>query len=262
MKIRYVAWAVCLTMGLLVLAPQAKAEEPIKVLFLTKSSGFQHSVIARENNKLGHAEKLLIEFGKKNGLEVFVTKDAGMINATQLPLFDVVMFYTTGDLTQPSKDNATPMSQSAVDELVQWVSNGGGWFGSHTAADTFHNNETYRKLSGGVFKTHGNQEEAKLTIENHPITKGLDRDWVLMDEYYIFKDVTSTVKTPLIILETKSMKQEAYTQLDPYPIAWCEELGEGRIVNCALGHREDVWTNEKYQQLIVNGIKWAAKKLN
>jgi hypothetical protein len=105
MKKRFVIWAVLLTLGVVVMTPNCFAGDPINVLFLTKSSGFEHSVIARKDGNLGHAEKLLIEFGKENDIHVFVTKDAGMINKTQLQLFDVVMFYTTRDLTKPSKDN-------------------------------------------------------------------------------------------------------------------------------------------------------------
>ena len=54
-----------------------------QVLFLTKSAGFQHSVIERKNpdpQKLAHAERLLTEFGAQNGFVVTVTKDADVFN--------------------------------------------------------------------------------------------------------------------------------------------------------------------------------------
>src|SRR5580765_5807077 len=64
-------------------ASLAVAAENKQVLFLTKSSGFQHSVITRDKNdptKLAHAERLLTEFGGQNGFIVTVTKDADVFN--------------------------------------------------------------------------------------------------------------------------------------------------------------------------------------
>lgn len=260
MKTGFLTGAIVMAIGALLLTPATFAEEPVKVLFLTKSSGFEHSVVQREKGELGFAEKVMLDLAKDNNLFVVVTKDAGMINEKQLAGFDVVLFYTTGDLTQPSKDNGTPMGAKGVDELVNWVKNGGGFVGSHTASDTFHENLEYRKLSGGVFKTHGQQETATMKVVEHPITKHLGDSLTLQDEFYMFKDTTNTFQ-PLLILQTKGMKQEMYNQVEPYPNTWIEELGQGRIFNCALGHREDVWTNPDFQKLLVNGIKWAAKKL-
>ena len=56
----------------------ARAEESKtrKLLFFTKSSGFQHSVITRpKSGGLAYAEKILIDLGKKHGYEVTATKD-------------------------------------------------------------------------------------------------------------------------------------------------------------------------------------------
>ena len=269
MKLRKsIVSALCVLMGLAFVTANGYADEPIRVLFLSKSTGFQHSVIQRKNNELGHSEKIMLELGAKNGMDVVCTKDAGTINADQLKNFDVVMFYTTGDLTKAdgepgkNKDNGTPMAEGGVDALYKWVQEGGAFCGMHTAADTFHDNVTYRKLSGGVFKTHGKQEVAKCSVvKKHPITAHLGDSITLMDEWYIFRDSTGTY-TPLLQLETKGMEQDLYKQLEPYPITWIEEVGKGRIFNTALGHREDVWTNPDFQKMLVNGIKWAAKKLD
>jgi type 1 glutamine amidotransferase len=44
----------------------------------------------------------------------------------------------------------------------------------------------------------------------------------------------------------------------PYhvPIAWVKDYGDGKVLHMSLGHREDVWTNEKYMQSLLGGIKW------
>src|SRR5688500_12977641 len=80
----------------------AVAAENKNVLFLTKSQGFQHSVIARDKKdpqKPAHAERLLTEFGGSNGFTVTVTKDADVFNDPETyKKYDVFAFYTTGDL--------------------------------------------------------------------------------------------------------------------------------------------------------------------
>src|SRR2546423_14007902 len=66
-----------------------------KVLFFTKSSGFQHSVITRKGDELGHAEKILRQWGKENGFDVTATKDGSIFTPEKLADFDVIAFYTT-----------------------------------------------------------------------------------------------------------------------------------------------------------------------
>ncbi len=245
---------------------KAQSGGPIRVLSLTKSSGFEHGVIHRENGKLGLAENILLDLAEKNNFTLVVTKDGGVINAKQLEQFDVVHFYTTGDLTKfGEKDYSAPMPPEGRMALIDWVKNGGGFVGTHTTTDTFHNWEVegdkpYLSMVGAEFRSHGKQQFAQLNVKNHPTTAHLGETWDLVDEYYEFKRMTNKFD-PVLILNTKTMEEERYTSVDPYPITWVQDFEEGRVFNTSLGHRADVWTNPKYQELVVRGIQWAAKKL-
>ena len=92
------------------------AEAKKQVLFLTKSAGFQHSVITRDQkdgNKMAWAEQHLIDLGSQNGFEVTVTKDADVFNdPATYQKYDIFAFYTTGDLTQ----GAEALALSEIDE--------------------------------------------------------------------------------------------------------------------------------------------------
>jgi len=83
-------------------APASGAKK--KILFFTKSSGFQHSTITRKSaDELSFAEQLLTDFGAKNGFDVNCSKDGSMFNKPDyLAGFDALAFYTTGDLTKDS----------------------------------------------------------------------------------------------------------------------------------------------------------------
>src|SRR4051812_12187811 len=65
---------------------QSEAGPRKKVLFFTKSSGFQHSVITRpaqDPNKLAFAEQILTDFGAKNGFDVTCSKDGTIFGAPE-----------------------------------------------------------------------------------------------------------------------------------------------------------------------------------
>ncbi|MBI1387951.1 MAG: hypothetical protein GC154_05840 [bacterium] len=238
------------------------ADKELTVLFLTKSQGYEHEVIHREKGQLGFTEKLMVDLGKENGLKVIPTKDAGLINADTLPLFDVVMLYTTGDLCQGSdKDMSSAMSEEGREALLEWVKNGGALVGTHTATDTFHGYAPYTQLIGAEFARHGQQQEATITVKKHPITSHLPESWKLTDEFYCFKNVTNTF-TPLMIVHGGGMIEDFYKETGDYPIAWIEEPGKGRVFASALGHRKDVWENPAFQQIILKAIKWTARDLN
>jgi hypothetical protein len=81
-----------------------------KVLFFTKSSGFPHSVITREGEKLGMAERILTDLGKEHGFDVVASKDGRLFEPDQIGQWDAFVFETTGDLTTEGGDKNPPIS--------------------------------------------------------------------------------------------------------------------------------------------------------
>ncbi len=57
------------------------------------------------------------------------------------------------------------------------------------------------------------------------------------------------------------MKGEWY-QRPPYPSTWARMHEQGRVFYTALGHREDVWTNELFQQIVLGGLSWILKEID
>lgn len=255
------------------LAFEDKADDPVRVLFLSKSSGFQHSAITRQDARPSHVDTVLAEIAADRGFAVTSTKDAGLINATQLANFDVVMFYTTGDLTQRGGtgegffrgDGNPPMSADGVSDLIAWIEAGGGFVGFHPATDTFHGEgdevTPYIGMIGGEFVHHGAQFEGIVRVADaaHPTMKNVEDGWKIMDEWYLYKNVAQDDLHVLALLDPgeERAKQEVY-DIAPYPIVWCRELGSGRVFHNAMGHREDVWDHEMFQAWVGDAIEWAA----
>lgn len=143
------------------IAQEAEGGPRKKVLFFTKSSGFQHSVITRsaeEPEKLAYAEQILTELGGKHGFDVTCSKDGTIFTPDNLKQYDVIAFYTTLDLTKDSAnpgfkldskgrqvaDKETPphkepgMGAAGKEAFFDAIRQGKGFIGFHSAADTFH----------------------------------------------------------------------------------------------------------------------------
>jgi type 1 glutamine amidotransferase len=47
-----------------------------------------------------------------------------------------------------------------------------------------------------------------------------------------------------------------------YPQTWARMHGKGRVFYSSMGHREDVWANEKFQTLLLGGLDWITGKVD
>ncbi len=252
----------------------ADAAAKKKILFFTKSSGFEHSVISWSKGQPSHAEKVLLELGTKNGWEFTFSKDGSKFGKDYLAQFDAVFFYTTGDLCSPGTDKQPPMTPEGKQALFDYVREGRGFVGTHSATDTFHtNNESkkgpdryvnhgekaddYVRFIGGEFIKHGAQQVAKNTVTNpkFPGFENVGKDYSFHEEWYSMKDFTPDLHV-LSVIDAPAMKGIEY-QRPPYPTTWARMEGKGRVWFTAMGHREDVWTNPTFQQILVGGVKWS-----
>jgi type 1 glutamine amidotransferase len=234
-----------------------------KVLFYTKSAGFQHSVVTRKGEEMAHAEKIFIDLGKKNGFDVTVTKDGSIFTAEKLALFDVIAFYTTGDLTTEGTDKAPPMPKDGKEALLNFIRGGKGFVGFHCASDTFHSQgnkvDPYIKMCGAEFKSHGEQQSARI----YPAPNGkFDpikelKEFTLTEEWYEFHNFNPDMHV-ILVQDTSTMKQDQYKKQPSYPQTWARKEGKGRVFYTSLGHREDVWTNPLFHNILLGGTSWAA----
>lgn len=237
-----------------------------KALLLTKSSGFQHSVIARDGDNLAHAETILIHLASKMGIEMEATKNGSAINAENLKNYDLLLFYTSGDLHKPSNDGGDGIPEDGVAALRAWIEQGGGLLGFHSATDTFCTGDgnpvtPYTQIMGAEFAGHGDQFVGNVVVvsPNHLAMKSIPREgWRIADEWYQFRKMNQTDMHVLALLDPgdEREKQPRYN-VPAFPIIWCSQIGEGRVYYNGMGHREDVWTDEVFQKSLQDAMKWA-----
>ncbi|MEQ1861873.1 MAG: ThuA domain-containing protein [Chthoniobacteraceae bacterium] len=245
-----------------------------KILFFSKSSGFEHSVISYKTGQPSYAEKILLELGAKNGWEFTFSKDGSLFSPEYLAQFSAVFFYTTGDLTTAGTDKQPPMSAAGKQALLDFVASGKGFVGTHSASDTFHtaneaakgpdryinhgaDADAYVRFLGGEFIKHGKQQSATMRCVD-PKFPGLAKyadGFAFPEEWYSLKDFTDDIHV-LLVQETQTMEGAEY-QRPPYPATWVRAHGKGRVFYTSMGHREDVWTNPIFQEILTGGVKWA-----
>lgn len=250
----------------LAITPCVVAQEPTapRILFFSKSEGFEHGPVAQKDKQPSVAETVLAKLAAENGAPFKSTKDGTQINAENLKNYDLLIFYTQGDLTKNSKDGAPNMTEQGVKDLLEWVKNGGRFMGFHSASDTFHTPEggevtPYLKMLGGEFRGHGRQFEGVVKVVDpaHPAMAGIPQDWKVMEEWYLFHNFNKESIRVLALLDpgAERAKQKDY-DIANYPIIWVNAYGKGKVYFSALGHREELWQDPIFQRSIVDAGTW------
>jgi len=285
MKIRTLSLLANALLGLTLFVVTATAAEPKKILVVTTTTGFRHSSIET-------AEKVLAKLSQQSGLFTLdfaqqpprqpsapkkPEKDASpevldrfqadetkykaaeaewqsamkeslsKLSLDNLKNYDAVFFAnTTGDLPLPDKQG-----------FLDWIAAGHAFLGTHSASDTFHGFRPYIEMLGGEFETHGAQVGVECLVQDpkHPSTRHFGESFCIeQEEMYLIKNYDPANVHELLTLDKHPNKKK---QLGHFPVAWTREVGKGKVFYTSLGHRENVWENDRYQKHILGAIKWA-----
>ncbi len=246
-------------------AVESDDSAPPRILLLTKSSGFEHSVIKHDRTGTSHVERIMTPLVEQMGGALTATKDASLINADNLENYDVVIFYTSGVLTEKGEDGNPPMTEEGLEAFFDWIRNGGGFIGLHSATDSFRSTgdtpTPYIEMIGGEFVKHGAQFEGAIrnVSPEHPAVASMPESWTLPEEWYLFRHLNKDHMHVLAILEIgEERERQRMYDIPDYPMIWCRAYGAGRVLYNGMGHREDVWEHPTFKAMIEEHIRWAA----
>lgn len=254
-----------------------------RVLFFTKSSGFEHQVIKVVNGEPSIAEKALREIASKYNFELTASKDGRIFDSSEFHEFAGLIFFTTGDLTTEGGDKNPPMSPQGKQAFLDAIHSGSvGFAGIHAATDTFHTppdsqehrytaygekSDPYIRMIGGEFIIHGQQKDPRLQTANvviidpkFPGLEGVQSPVSLMEEWYSMKDFAPDMHV-ICTLDTSTMNGNAYKR-PPYPVVWARVYGKGRVFYNAIGDRPENWQNEFNLNVLAGGIRWSIGDVN
>lgn len=228
---------------------KAEAGEPLRVLVFSRTTGFRHPSIA-------DAVAFFGSLPDEEGIEATLTEDPATFDDTTLAAFDVVAFVnTTGDVLNDDQQAA----------LERFVRSGRGWVGVHSAADTEYQWNWYGKLVGAYFTSHPILPvEVEVTTEDaeHPSTDHLPDKFLFTDEIYNFDRNPRYDNAILLTVDEAGFIYPNFpggpSMGADHPIAWYKEYDGGRSFYTNLGHRPDSWRDPRFQEHLLDGIRWAA----
>ena len=261
--------------------------KPKQVLFFSKSSGYEHDMIKRKHGERSKAENILVELGDKHGIDFTFSKDGSLFTPHYLAQFDAYFFYTTGVLTEPGTDKQPPMTPEGKMAFLDAIKNGKGFVGTHSATDTFHTGEgngvtaaeaptryknygedadPYTRMIGAEFIRHGTQQKVHMRCvdKKFPGENAVPADFAPLEEWYSLKDFSPNLHV-LLVQETAGMKKDGSDSVydrAPYPATWARMYGLGRVFYTSMGHRDDVWTNPVFQDVLAGGLAWAVRNVD
>jgi type 1 glutamine amidotransferase len=258
-----------------------------KLLFLTHAALYKHTSLAP-------AEKAVTEMGKTGGFDVTTLEgykqdttalDLSFLTADYLAQYDGLMLMTNGNL---------PLTATQKQAIVDFVRNGKALVGVHCASLTLYDYPEFGEVLGGYYRrsivptnlvTAGKIAVLKVEDTAHPATKMLGGSWPLNEEFYQFGTAVWGASRPAeqisqvgrlhipmafsrdrvhVLLSLDTDKTDI-SDLGPeikkggdYPQAWSRTFGKGRSFYTALGHRDDIWSNDPvFRAHVTGGIRWA-----
>jgi len=229
-----------------------------RILVYTHSAGFEHDVARRPApDQLCLVEQALVERGAATGLyEAVPTRDPASFDAASLAMFQGVFFYTTGEL---------PLSKERRDALFAFVEGGGAFIGSHCATDTLYSDERYGRMIGGHFDNHPWHENVSILVEDrdHAATRHLGASFEIVDEIYQFKAPYERARNHGLLkldADKTDLARDGVHRADKdFAVAWTRVQGAGRVFYTSLGHRPEVWRDERFLAHLDGGIAWATR---
>ncbi|MBL4676322.1 MAG: ThuA domain-containing protein [Mucilaginibacter sp.] len=212
-----------------------------RVLIFSKTAVFHHESIAV-------GVPAIIKLGQQNNFDVDTTTNSALFTLGNLKKYKAVIFLsTTGDVLNPEQQTA----------FEQYIKQGGGYLGVHSATDTEYDWPWYGNLVGAYFKNHPEkQQEANLKIvdRNFIATKGLPATWRRLDEWYNFKWIAKRLHVVIKIDEKSYTGGENGSN---HPMAWYHNYDGGRAFYTALGHTDASYSEPLFLKHLLGGIKYA-----
>ena len=117
--------------------------------------------------------------------------------------------------------------------------------------------DDWREFLGMTSRRHDHQANypVKIVEAEHPITQGIDADWVTpKDELYIIESIWPKAT----VLATSNSEVDGGS----HPVFWTNEYGKGRVFGTTYGHSNEMFDDKNFRRALVQGISWAAGRID
>lgn len=212
---------------------------------LDGKKGFVH-------DNISNCVRVLTKLGEENGFKVVHSEDPTIFTAEGLKPFRALVFANSNNRAFDTEEQ-----KKAFQDYLQ---NGGGFAGIHSACGSERNWPWFWGMLGGTFVRHPPIQPFTMKVldQKHPSTAHLGETWQWEDEFYYLKEMPGDLHVLLegdlsTLLKDPSKPKDEKGR----PLAWCHEVGKGRSWYTALGHKKEYYDNPVFQKHLLGGIKWA-----
>jgi type 1 glutamine amidotransferase len=216
------------------------------VLVFSRTLMFRHASIT---NGIAAIKQL----GVEHGFRVDATEDASWFTPENLAKYKAIVFLSTsGDILNDEQQQA----------FRKYIEAGGGLAAVHAAVygdvATEGSWPWYGEAMCAAFTNHSAIVPAVIDVEDgkHPSTETLPKRWSRTDEWYNF--ITSPRGKVRVLASLDETTYKGGTMGNDHPVAWCKEVGKGRVWYTALGHTEASFSEPLFLQHLLGGIQFAA----
>lgn len=212
------------------------------ILVFSKTQGFEHRSIPA-------GITMLEELASENGWSIEFTDNDNEFNADRLSQFNAVVWLnTTGNV----------LNNAQQDAFENYIENGGGYVGIHSAADTEYDWPWYGDLVGAYFNNHPEEQTALMVIEDndHPSTAHLNDSWTHFEEWYNYQTNPRSNVNVLMSVD-EATYSPGNGAMGDHPISWYKNIGAGRSFYTGLGHDDATYDLPEFRQHISGAINWA-----
>lgn len=219
-----------------------KDNNVFSVLVITETDDFIHKSI--DSGVL-----MVKNIGDKNNFNVYHSSNSKVLSSKNLKNISTIIFLNTSE-------NILNIFEQKI--MEKFIRSGRGFVGIHAAADTEYDWPWYGRLVGAFFRSHPDGTtlaKIKKVNTDNKITKHIDSIWEIEDEWYNF-DFTDSDITVLLNLDEESY--EGGENGDYHPITWFHDFDGGRSFYTGLGHLEETFKDEKFIELVKNGILYTS----
>jgi len=241
----------------------ALADQPTdrrRLLFFSRSVLFEHPVVHREGKTLSLAERVFTEMVRQLDCHVECTKNGSVFDG-DLDQYAAVVSYSCGrpaDLMKAeSKDGSAPLTERGWKRLDAAVRAGKPFVAIHPGLWLLPD------AAGADCLGHGSQQAARMKVASpkFPGAEGLGDSFSLMEEWFSLIRFAKDLHVILVqdcagMNKDKPADKRCYDR-PPFPATWARMHGKGRVFYTSMGHREDVWANKIFAQVLLGGLSWA-----
>jgi type 1 glutamine amidotransferase len=209
-----------------------------RILVFTRHTGYTHRSIPA-------TVAALHQLGAQHGFTVLATEDPRFFTDSVLRAFAAVVFLnTTGSILEGQQKTA----------FERYIRSGGGFVGIHGALDSESRWAWYHGLAGAAFLSHPPIQRARLIVSSADNSER-SQPWERTDEWYDYHELPESVVVVVSVDET-SYRGGKMGRM--HPVTWYHAFEDGRAWYTAMGHTTCSYSEPRFLEHLLAGIRYAA----